>query len=487
MKGSFIVDFGNQRAKIPSAVGRFQRIRNLGNNAVNTISKVTVRPIRRTVMKIKTARAASAVRHHRPIPQIHNNATINTSHTPAADQSTSKENADSSLGPVTSSSTSSSSLNLMSSDLFSNNEQRMTLTIDPASFLRLAIILTQMTGSLAAVTIGTLRLLAPMIVARRTILTVADVIVDYLRGRYFRTTYSRLERVYLRYYEAPAALRAMARTASQISIFFLLSSFMSWLVGTNHPPCRAQGRGLAFVCGLLWIFSVVGTGHAFTQYVAKWGGPLRIQKAYSSSASIQQTTILQQVFVRPFHIIQFMQDPAQWLNMISTPQVTKPPAFVPNPLIFPITWGPLRIIQIMGLATVMCTDPCDFSTTFSLSRAAASTSNTQKLMRQFLTQLALGDEWCRVLIEEKRVGLGIVIVICYFFAILQFIISAATINLTASIWLLPSLVAAVVSGWLNIVIFWNRMEGKRKEEAMNVLEEKKKAFVKALTIQPPVY
>jgi tryptophan-rich sensory protein len=37
-----------------------------------------------------------------------------------------------------------------------------------------------------------------------------------------------------------------------------------------------------------------------------------------------------------------------------------------------------------------------------------------RLMNVYLVQLALGDEWLRVFLVEYRVGLGIVIVTCYF-------------------------------------------------------------------------
>jgi len=36
------------------------------------------------------------------------------------------------------------------------------------------------------------------------------------------------------------------------------------------------------------------------------------------------------------------------------------------------------------------------------------------LMKQYLIQLALGDEWQRVFLGEKRVGLGILVVLSYF-------------------------------------------------------------------------
>ena len=95
------------------------------------------------------------------------------------------------------------------------------------------------------------------------------IINDWATGRFFRTTYTRLEKTYLLYYEAPAALRALCRTTAQIFIYFILSTLMAWLVGIGHPPCHSESRGLASFCALLWTSAVAGTGHAFSTAV-RW-------------------------------------------------------------------------------------------------------------------------------------------------------------------------------------------------------------------------
>ena len=119
---------------------------------------------------------------------------------------------------------------------------------------------------------------------------------------------------------------------------------MGWLVGISSPPCRGEGRGLAFFCALLWVGSCVGTGHAFATAVALWGGPLRLQ-----AANHPTRTRMTYFFTRPWHILQWMQNPEAWINMISAPDV-KP--FHPNPLIFPATWVPLRLLQMCAVAKV---------------------------------------------------------------------------------------------------------------------------------------
>jgi hypothetical protein len=106
------------------------------------------------------------------------------------------------------------------------------------------------------------------IFARKLLVFVGDIINDYMTGRYFRTTYTRLERTYLLYYETPSAFRALCRITAQITIYFSLSSIMAWFVGIRHPPCHGGNGSLASFCALLWISTVVGIGHAFSTAVS---------------------------------------------------------------------------------------------------------------------------------------------------------------------------------------------------------------------------
>lgn len=443
-EGNIVIDFGHQGTELPSGVRRFQKIKAL-----------------RSRLASGTAAIFSGGRSS-PIRRAEDHKVTGTIRRLDARSDRARNESSQGIGTLAVTSTSAEKDT-------SYGRQQIYISADFASFIRIAFIIAKVSASATTAFVGTLRLLAPMIVARRIVLSLSEIILDYMRGRYFRSTYSRLERAYLRYYEAPAALRAMARSVSQILIFFWLSAMMSWLTGVGTNDSGSDGVNL--LEGLLWISSVIGSGHAFTQYIAYWGGPLRIQTQIHEQESTERT-ILQQVFVQPFHIIQFMQDPAKWINLLSLPSQSKPQqtAFDPNPLIFPITWGPIRILQMIALANILHT---------------TSTATVRKeLMRLFLIQLALGDEWCRVLLEEKRIGLGIVTVLCYLCSLLFFLKLSFSVNIAKSYWLLPSLVACFVSGWMNIVIFWNRIEGKQKD----AIEAKmKNALVKALTLKPPVY
>ena len=168
-------------------------------------------------------------------------------------------------------------------------------------------------------------LLPPLLLTRRALNSTRDAVVDYFRGRIFRTTFTRMERVYLRYYEFPAVIRAMSRLASQIGILLVLSVTVRYwmfiilagdvvgplvlgmsgmdirqdigMVGTSSGvsatagggeslsggggvggsilglrnvglPCYQRGRGMAWLCSLIWIGAVVGTGHACTVAVS---------------------------------------------------------------------------------------------------------------------------------------------------------------------------------------------------------------------------
>ena len=116
--------------------------------------------------------------------------------------------------------------------------------MDPISAIHLVGLLSGFSVSFGAAFMGTLRLLAPLIVSRRALNAFGDLCMDYMRGRYLRRTYTRLERLYMNYYELPAAFRATCRTISQFAILILLSGVMGWMVGLHSAPVQ-HGRFLS--------------------------------------------------------------------------------------------------------------------------------------------------------------------------------------------------------------------------------------------------
>ncbi len=227
---------------------------------------------------------------------------------------------------------------------------QVSMSTDPVSAIHLIGLLSGFSVQFGAAFVGTLRFLAPLILSRRALNACGDLCMDYMRGRYIRKTYSRLERLYMNYYELPAAFRAFCRFVSQFAILILLSGVMGWMVGLHTPPCSIDGSCPRMWCALLWIIAVVGTGHACASACALWGGPLRVQVAASHRHSGQ--SVAARVFTRPWHILQWMQDPEQWISMMSAPQTTVQPRFQPNPLFYPSTWVPLRFLQMFAVAKV---------------------------------------------------------------------------------------------------------------------------------------
>lgn len=270
-----------------------------------------------------------------------------------------------------------------------------------------------------------------------------------------------MEKLYIHYYETPAIFRAISRSSSQIIVYLSLARIMGWLVGISHPPCRSEGRGIAFFCGLLWLGSVVGTGHAFSTAVALWGGPLRLQ-----AVNYPTRTSVKSILRRPWHILQWLQNPEQWISLLAVnTNIPERRPFDPNPFAFPATWTPLRLLQMIAVAKIAATEPSDY---FWCSSSTTTTMDDQnvllpKLIKQYLIQLALCDEWCRVFLKEKRLGLGIVVACAYSTAMICLIITCVCIDEKMSLLMVPSLLALIVSTWLNLVIYCNRYTSSRKE------------------------
>ena len=113
----------------------------------------------------------------------------------------------------------------------------MTVDLDVNGLQRLLSTLLALIGGTIGATFATFRIVAMLIVGRRLLNAIAfvfkDIIlnlpIDYLTGYYLRKTFTRLERAYLRYYELPSALRAIARTGSQICILFLVEEVVDFI------------------------------------------------------------------------------------------------------------------------------------------------------------------------------------------------------------------------------------------------------------------
>jgi hypothetical protein len=302
----------------------------------------------------------------------------------------------------------------------------LTVSVDPSAVIRLIWYLSRATGSLGLAMLGTLRLLAPLIVARRGLNWIGDIFNDWYTGRYLRKTYKRMEHNYWRFYQVPAVLRSTGRLVAQLTLLMTLGKVMENWVGLSHSPCVVGSGGCYWWCGILWIVAVVGTGHAGAAAIARWGGPLRIQMP--SDVLAQRRPSKRQVLTKPWHILLWLRDPDQWISEFATSRrdsATQLKPFVPDPLIFPVTYEPLRILQMVTIAKEM----------------ALNESMMHSIMRQVLIQQAMGDEWFRVLLLERRVTLGVAVMVGYIWSTFSLFWTVARASRLSALLLLPSVFA----------------------------------------------
>jgi len=160
-----------------------------------------------------------------------------------------------------------------------------------------------------------------------------------------------------------------------------------------------------------------------SRQLSVWGGPLRLQ------AVAQQTENPKHVLRRIIHHpIIWIRELEEWkhlsslnISLAQRKQTNKKSGkdrnrnnrgtlFNPDPILFPSTWLFLRWLQIFAVAKAFSTNPLKY-------RWCSPEDDKiviPRLMKQYLVQLALGDEWHRVFLGEKRVGLGIAVVFSYF-------------------------------------------------------------------------
>ena len=299
---------------------------------------------------------------------------------------------------------------------------------------------------------GMARVLFPMILAQRVFLKLYEAGQDWYMGRYLRLTFERVGRQYKTRYQVPAILRSVGRLVTHLTALFLLGDLMDWMVGLSHAPCQMSknnGGGCHFWCALLWIMAATGTGHSAGVAMAIWGRGLRIQVADACSDKIRPSG--HRLLRRPLLLARWMYDPAQYFREILA-RDRRDPAHALKPFdtdwrLFPATWRSLRILQLVAFAKEMYG------------------SDFRSFMRRVLIQQALGDEWFRVLMCEKRVALAMAVMIGYLLSTLGLFASilykpAISVSSVSILFAAPSVVAVALSAWMNFLECFSRQEQK---------------------------
>ena len=302
----------------------------------------------------------------------------------------------------------------------------------------------QMMGSASSAFIGMSRLILTMGLIQQGFLKMYEILQDWYVGRYIRISLEDVQRRYSREYQVPAVFRSVGRLVVHMTILFLMGSMMENLVGLAHKPCHLnkEGGGCHWWCSFLWLLASASTGHAAGAAIAIWGQGLRIQIEATTNGRPSGRRILR----RPWQLIRYICDPGKWFREVlagDPNRVAEP--FNPDWRLFPATSMIVRILQLAAVAKEMY----------------GSDKIMHKLMRLTLIQQAFGDEWFRVLMCEKRVALGIGVMVGYLVSTLSLLFKivnkpVSSVSSVSILLVAPSIIAVALSAWMNVLAFLSR-------------------------------
>jgi hypothetical protein len=334
--------------------------------------------------------------------------------------------------------------NRVDDSFFSKSQVSESSTRQPVDLLRRA---KTSISSVAIIFLATAKLVVPLKLVEQIFQLLYTVGQDWYTGWYIRTTFERIEQQYHRQYQVPAVFRSLGRLAVHLAFLFTLGEFAEWLVGLRYSPCQSNAGGCQFWCALLWLASVSSVGHAAGVVLAIWGWILRVQVDESD----KPRPSLKRIFLRPWNLARWILDPDKWFRDLLAKDRRDPAhalkPFDPNWLMFPATWGSLKMLQWIGVAKEMYGDK------FMMNI----------FMRQFLVSQALGDEWYRVLFCERRIALGICVLAAYTVSTLGIFFTALRkpapyFSSISILFMTPSVLAVFISAWMNLLVYFDRAE-----------------------------
>lgn len=329
----------------------------------------------------------------------------------------------------------------------------VSVGIEP--LLRLVGLLLSGSAASGMAVLGTLRMLAPLLVTRRVLAYLGNMANDWYTGRYLRTTYNKLEKEYWHYYQVTAVIRSGGRVLTQLVLSAVLGPFVQALVGLRRYPCSMGGLNIAgttsdeegtfWGCSALWMLATVGGSFSIGKILSEWHEFLRLTVESDASGS-NSAKKRRKALLRPLNILEWMRDPDEVVKKVlrtsGTNMVLKP--FHPEPLFFPVTWVPLRALQYIAVLREMRSPVMN------------------KVMRRLLVQQALFDEWYRVLMKEKRVALGLGLLCLYSVSTFFLYWTVGSENGLSALLMLPTVLSSILSIWMNCYIYLDRRDIKRQ-------------------------
>jgi tryptophan-rich sensory protein len=371
---------------------------------------------------------------------------------------------------------------------------QLSLSVDPFSTARLIHTLAVTCISLVSALAGTLRLVAPMIAAKRFITTIGYIFYDHYNGRYIRTTYTRRMRR-MQEYEIIAGLRGTGRCILQILSVGLVGGIVGFVM--DRAPCLIRP---AWIChwwyGTIWITSIHTAGWAMELWLVSLNKShplsLRPTPTIGRSGAIRkkadrrmsslfhrqkeefQTSTLEGLIQIPWRIVlRRLRDPEEWFMSMLRPRSNsrfyysnmntytqqheehKPLRL--DSLLFPCTWVPLQVwtcLVVVRAIRLTLTKP--LSWTDAADYMIFMSSKRWVVMRSFLGYEVLYGEWKRVFVTERRVALGAFVSTLSLTALLWTIYSVAMVDGITALLLIPTVIARLVSTWMNILLYYDR-------------------------------
>uniref|UniRef100_A0A7S3LAS6 ABC transmembrane type-1 domain-containing protein n=1 Tax=Amphora coffeiformis TaxID=265554 RepID=A0A7S3LAS6_9STRA len=330
------------------------------------------------------------------------------------------------------------------------------VSVGVESLVRLVALALSGSAASGMAVLGTLRMLAPLLVTRRVLAYLGDMANDWYTGRYLRKTYNKLEKEYWHYYQMTAMVRSAGRVLTQLILSAFLGRLVQALVGLGRYPCSMGGLNIAdnvsgrngtfWGCSALWMLATLGGSFSMGKIISEWHEFLRLTVEADTNASTNSAKNQRRALLRPFNILEWMRDPDEVVKKVlrttGTSMVLKP--FHPEPLFFPVTWIPLRALQYIAVLREM------------------RTPAMRQVMRRLLVQQAFFDEWYRVLMKEKRVALGLGVLCLYSISTFFLYWTVGSVNGLSALLMLPVVLSSILSIWMNCYIYLDRRDIKRR-------------------------
>jgi len=376
------------------------------------------------------------------------------------------------------------------------NTLQVSCSLDPFSLVTLLHQVATGTMGLTSVVVGTFKLLGPMILAKQCLATLGSAFSDRFNRRSLRKESTKqiqyLGKNRLDGLDAVAAARIVTRIVLQILCMSSAGHLIELVLA--KAPCLMRPF---WICqwwyGLVWLASMYSIALVFQEWI--FGHLAQTGNKIHSFVSIHPTTDIKH-FASPNYntkvkskqrivkwpsirlLKRMTQNPEEWIqNLVRIVTRSKGQndhhrsrtymAGVNSlertdldPLMFPSTWRPLSIVTFLAMSRAIYKSFCTAASSDivdKLGDAVCEKTSRYRIIRSFIIQKTLYGEWRRVFVEEGRIAWGAGISLIGLLTQMWLIYSVSAVDHVAAIALFSIVMAQIVSTWVSIVLFLNRL------------------------------